>query len=1047
MIRSRTARAALFSAAFTAAIVVLDHLATLWRAPGSWSAWYAPAALYLVLPLTLGSPWAALGGVAHVAAKAGRMPLADLLATAVIRAVVVGAASAVFRRWWRGTPRLVTPADGGRLVTAGLALSVTLGTALTGFGAFRGWIAHARFGSALLTFASGDVVAIALFAPLLMLDVAGPVRRWLNGAAGPGDGDAPIVPPPAEPPAPGGWKRREPALQIAAMAGSAALVALAPYTPISLFQFAIVPIMWIALTRGARWTARASAVLGVAAVPALVGHSAAPAEAIPVFLTLVAVVGVILGCATDQRRAAERRLRASEGRFRELAGVVGEVFWLYDGVAGRLEYVSPAFERIWGRPVEEAIGSPRGWIAGVHPDDRAMVEAGLPRHVTDEGEMEYRVLRPDGRVRRVRSRSFPVRGADGRVVRAAGVVDDVTERWHVTELLRQSEAYFRSLIENVSDLLVLMDERGTLSFVSPSARRVLAYEPAVLLGKNGMELVHPEDRPAADESLRELLEEGTQQTMRVRIRDGNGGWRVCETLGGLVAGPERMAVVSIRDVTDRARAEAKYRRLFATSPDGVFAVDGNGVITEANEALGNILGRTPAELAGMHFLDMIDPADHPAAADAFANRAEIGRRTELELTVRRPDGERRRIVSRSAPIEEDGGVVGVHGVVRDVTEHRIVQEQVLRAERISSLATLVSGVAHELNNPLAAVTGFAQLLLLDAGEHDREALEIIHREASRAARIVADLRLFARSAHEPEGAPGEADLNEVVIHVLRVRAYSLQTRNVRVEQRLAPGLPPVSMRRTEMEQVVLNLVVNAEQAMASHPDAPKRLALETSAAHGRVVLRVADTGPGIAADDLAHVFDPFWTTKAPGDGAGLGLSLVHGFVAAAGGSVRAANGDAGAVFTVELPAAAASPAPEPVSAPAAASHGDGLRVLVVDDERPVRGMISTFLRRRGHRVDEAADGSEALERLEGATGETGYDVILSDLRMPGMGGEQLLTALRAAGGGMDRRVVFMTGDTASADTARILDLVQAPVLAKPFGLDELQAVVERFART
>lgn len=496
------------------------------------------------------------------------------------------------------------------------------------------------------------------------------------------------------------------------------------------------------------------------------------------------------------------------------------------------------------------------------------------------------------------------------------------------------------------------------------------------------------------------------------------------------------------DVRTLSAAEAHYRRLFEASPVGIFAIDMEGRFTEVNPAAEAMAGRSASELVGRHFSDVVAPEDLEMARDR-TDRLYAGElpTDEFELQLIRPSGERRLMRVRFSPIREGDELRGVHGVARDVTEERARAGYMHRAERLATVGTLLSGVAHELNNPLNAIRNFAQLMLLDErGEEDREALEIIRNEADRAAKIVADLRLIARQTRETDGDRELVDLNEIVSHILKLRRYTLETHNIGVTTRLAPNLPGVLANREEMEQVVLNLLLNAEEALAGR-SGERDITVTTRAAPNGVHLQVADTGPGIAACNLERVFEPFWTTKAPGEGTGLGLSLVHRIVTDHGGEVRArTEPGSGAVFTLVLPragdhakAAAEEGMPEP-SRP--------LRVLLVDDEAPIRTSIARYLRRRGHRADEARDGGEALAMLGG---EAEYDVILTDLRMPGLGGEQFLERLRASGGDLHRRVIVITGDAAHADAARIVEATGAPTLIKPVGLHEVAQAIETHA--
>jgi PAS domain S-box-containing protein len=506
-----------------------------------------------------------------------------------------------------------------------------------------------------------------------------------------------------------------------------------------------------------------------------------------------------------------------------------------------------------------------------------------------------------------------------------------------------------------------------------------------------------------------------------------------------------------RDITLRkqaeseiAAAEAHYRRLVATSPYGMYALDAEGRLVDANQALATILERPAEELIGMSFLDVVAPEGRDLA-DPRVRRPREGRREvdEVESWVVRPSGERRRVIIRSIAVDEEGAVARSHGVVRDVTEERAMEAQLRRAERLASVGSLVGGVAHELNNPLAAIKGFAQLMMLD--EHspeDREALETMLREADRAASIVSHLRVLAQQTVDDVRAQTAVDLNDVVRHVLKVRRYTLETGNVRVVEELDPALPPVWANRDQMEQVAANLILNAEQAMAGQAR-PAVLTVRTLVGGSRVCLDVSDTGPGIPREHRERIFDPFWTTKPPGQGTGLGLSLVHGFVAETGGEVSVESEmGVGSRFRVSVPALGAAGADPAAPAEAeAATAARPVRALLVDDEEAIRRSLRRFLTRRGIEVQEAADGEEALRHIRDQPADRAFDVILSDLRMPGLSGDRLLETLRADGRGYDRRLIVMTGDSASSEAAGILAAVGVPVIFKPFDLLAIERAI------
>jgi nitrogen-specific signal transduction histidine kinase/ActR/RegA family two-component response regulator len=373
---------------------------------------------------------------------------------------------------------------------------------------------------------------------------------------------------------------------------------------------------------------------------------------------------------------------------------------------------------------------------------------------------------------------------------------------------------------------------------------------------------------------------------------------------------------------------------------------------------------------------------------------------------------------------------------------RIAREQHLRrVERLAGMGTLIAGVAHELNNPLSAILGFTQLLLAEPrSDEEQDDLETIARESKRMARIVSDLKLVARDTQEATRLEG-MDLNDVVRHVLRTREYSLSTGNIEVKTDLAEALPLIMGDRARIEQLLLNLVVNAEQALSIGSLLPHRLSLRTRATAQGCSLLVADNGPGIPRDQLERIFDPFFTTRAPGGGTGLGLALVQSIVNDHRGQIRVDSElGKGSSFRVDLPRAPA-PAIGGLLLSPLPPIGRRLRILVVDDEEAVRRAVVRILERRGHTVREAAEGEAALAMLESST--SAFDVIVTDLRMPGLSGEALLERLKLRTDGIARRVLFLTGDTTNSEALRALTDAHIPVLSKPIGIGQVSQWVER----
>jgi two-component system NtrC family sensor kinase len=373
----------------------------------------------------------------------------------------------------------------------------------------------------------------------------------------------------------------------------------------------------------------------------------------------------------------------------------------------------------------------------------------------------------------------------------------------------------------------------------------------------------------------------------------------------------------------------------------------------------------------------------------------------------------------------------------DVTQEKRLQERLVRTEKLRAIADLVGGAAHELNYPLAAIVGYAELAQAAALEGElAEYVQQILRQSMRASTIVRQLLTFARQ-EEPKRAP--VSPNAVVRGALDLRHHNLRRSNIEVTLELEEQLPPVMGDFQQLEQVLLHLINNAEQAIRRHRGTGTITVRSSSfTARGRcwVDLEVLDDGPGIPETDLSRIFDPFFTTKGPGEAAGLGLSVAYGIVNAHEGHIFAESPpEGGARLVVELPAVRTPPPRPGLRDPA--SGVAPARILVVDDEQPSARMLEQLFAADGHRVTVVSDGSQALERL--STEST--DLIIIDTRMPVMSAAALYYRLTQEHPHLVKRVVFVTRGVLSDETRRLVHETQAPLLAKPLDLDNVKRVV------
>ena len=486
------------------------------------------------------------------------------------------------------------------------------------------------------------------------------------------------------------------------------------------------------------------------------------------------------------------------------------------------------------------------------------------------------------------------------------------------------------------------------------------------------------------------------------------------------------------------QSEERYQRLVHRVGVGVFRATVDGRFIEVNGALVRMLGYAyENELLALD-LDrglFVDPLD----CERLRLRLAHGAIDRVSSRWKRNDGTCLTVrLSVRAIHDESGSVAFYDGIADDVTDRLRQQELLRRTERMACLGATLAGVAHELNNPLAAILGFAQLLLRKELDSDaRAALETIDHEAARAGKIVRDLLTLARKREAERRV--RVNLNDVVGYIVGTRRYALETHGISCLSSADPRLPGVVGDRTQLEQVVLNLLNNAEQAIRSAREDGGQVHIRTRVDGSSAVLEIEDDGPGIPDDLRARIWDPFWTTKGVGAGTGLGLTVVRDIITGHGGEIAAergggVDGRTGARFVVRLPGICHQ---TPLA-------GDGLAeaacraldVLVVDPDAQSAGFLTAFLTSRGHAALAAHDIGYAIRLVSHLT----FDAVICDAGVAGAGAP--LEAFRAASGCEAARFIIAAGDAES--TAKLpFPLPTATALVmRPYDLEELRVLLE-----
>jgi two-component system, NtrC family, sensor kinase len=523
-----------------------------------------------------------------------------------------------------------------------------------------------------------------------------------------------------------------------------------------------------------------------------------------------------------------------------------------------------------------------------------------------------------------------------------------------------------------------------------------------------------------------------------------------------------MDVTASRVMERRLHQQQEFaRRLIDSFPDLIFVLDNAASYTFVSPRVVEVLGFEPEEIRETELGARTHPEDRGALRVMY-DEILAGRETfaSIEARVRNKKGDWRRLRFHFSPLfDEMDKIDGVIISGRDVTDLKRLEEQLIQAEKLAAMGQMLAGVAHELNNPLTAILGVTELLRERSGadESMQRQLELTHRQARRAARIVQNLLEFSRPA-SPQKKP--LDVNVLIERTLQLQEHSLRRNQVEVHFQPQPGLPAVMGDGNQLIQVLLNLVTNAEQAIREIRDAGHihiRMALRA----GRIAVTVQDDGVGIRPEALPRIFDPFYTTKRPGGGTGLGLSICMSIIREHGGNLDAkALPAGGSIFTLDLPivaepgavmAEATSPgiSAKSISSNSENNHIDvrGRAVLVIDDEESIRMLLQEGLSAFGLRV-ECAGNAEAAAALLAARS---YDVLLCDLNLSGAGGgkvsgRDVVDQVLATMGAEKPSVIFMTGDLVDAE-ASAAGSSEARMLQKPFRISDVLTVVQEACAT
>ena len=495
-----------------------------------------------------------------------------------------------------------------------------------------------------------------------------------------------------------------------------------------------------------------------------------------------------------------------------------------------------------------------------------------------------------------------------------------------------------------------------------------------------------------------------------------------EAVLAAVAAQAAIALQNTRLIEILSGGKTEWEQMVDAIRPAIAIIDPRGAIRRANRAFADLVGAPVTALTGRPWLLLLPPAWAEPVGRALAGPGAEGGEIRTD---------RRSFAVRAHAIESEPGTSVL--LIEDVTDTKRLQEQLIQSEKLSAIGQLIAGVAHELNNPLASVLGFADFLSESSQTPDAlaEPIRVIQQEAQRAAGIVRNLLTFARKQGQERRRVEIGPILQRTVQLLNNQLIGL-----RVEPRLQVDLdlPAVDGNPNQLQQVFLNMINNGAQAIAGAERGGTVVVRARTWLDG-VAVDISDDGPGIAEEHHGRVFEPFFTTKAEGEGTGLGLSISQGIIKEHGGRIvlKSSPGE-GATFTIELPGASSEPAVIAATPRGAERSG---AILVVDDEPHILHYMRATLEAWGHRVETAGDGAEALEMAR----RGGHDLIITDVRMPRLGGREFYERLAGEHPAVAARVVFATGDAVRDDTMAFIERSGRPFLHKPFKLAELRSTV------
>jgi len=618
---------------------------------------------------------------------------------------------------------------------------------------------------------------------------------------------------------------------------------------------------------------------------------------------------------------------------------------------------------------------------------------------------------------------------------------EIAKRKRIAMALQESEQQYRQLFEDISDAIMVFSPQLKFLDCNEVTLQRLGYSRKEFLRSKITDIVHPDFHKALDENLKEVWQ-GENIVVEAKYQCKDGSIILVEVNSHKIEYKNKTAVLAVvRDISERKQAEELFKTMANNSTIGVYVVQDRKFVF-VNPPFQKFTGFTQDELLEADPLSFVHPEDKDAAKNDAVQMLKGNRTSPYEFRIVGKNGEMIWTLETATSIDYEGKRATL-GNTMDITERKqaeerekLLQQELIMSSRLASIGEMAAGIAHEINNPLTGVLGFSDLLMnKNIPEDIRKYVNIINEGAQRVASITSRMLSYA---HQSKAEYTTVDINDVINTTIEMQTYTAKSSNIQINTQLDPDLPPTIADAGQLQQVFLNIILNANVEMTEAHNSGNLL-IKTGRTDKTIWISFKDDGPGIAKENLDKIFDPFFTTREIGKGVGLGLSVCYGIVNQHGGKIYTESTlGKGATFIVELPivikaeqlklAAPTDKEPELVS---------GAKILIVDDDSIVCQFLTDMLGGEEHEIEIANNGNDALERLS----NNDYNLILMDIKLPDINGIELYKHLQKTAKSLVKRIIFITGDTMATGTMNFLNKTKAPYVTKPFDTKKLKRII------